>query len=126
MSTPPSPSRRKVAPLQKCVGALDRLDTEHESLLNDHGLPDVESAQGLRDPQAVLDIGLRLLVRPDGTERALARDLGAKQLVGPNHPKTLMLEFGNHGRQQTIVAERAIADAGKKLGRTPVRTEREE
>src|SRR6266436_1469023 len=71
------------APLQKCVGALDRLDTEHESLLNDHGLPDVESAQGLRDPQAVLDIGLRLLVRPDGTERALARDLGCGQKAWP-------------------------------------------
>ena len=33
------------APPEELVGALDRFDAEHEALLNDHGLADIESPQ---------------------------------------------------------------------------------
>ena len=65
-------------------------------------------------------------VRQHGAKRPLACNLAVEQLIGPNDPETLPLEFGDHSRQQTVVAERTIADAGKKLGCAPVRTQRKQ
>src|ERR1700738_4620974 len=48
---------------QKFVSPLYGFDAEHEALLNDHRLADIEIPQGLSDPQSVLDISLRLPVR---------------------------------------------------------------
>src|SRR6266851_2158435 len=114
------------APQEELVGALDRFDAEHEALLNDHGLADVESPQYPSDAQPMLDIGLRLPVRQDGAKRPLACNLAVEQLIRSDDPKALPLEFGDHSGQQTVIAQRTITDAGKKLGCAPVRTEREQ
>jgi len=48
-ATRPFPAKRP-ATVQQLVGALDRLDAEHEALLNDHRLPDVEGLPAFAPP----------------------------------------------------------------------------
>src|SRR5207245_9519547 len=48
---------------QQPVGPFDRLDPEHEPLLHDHRLADVERADRSGESQPVIDIGLRPGIR---------------------------------------------------------------
>src|SRR5215471_4133109 len=105
---------------QQLVGGFDRLDAEHETLLNDDGLTDIEGAQGAGDTSPALDVGLRLPIRAEPAEGSFGDERPAEQLVGADHSKALLFEFLDHRRQQAVVAERAIADPRKQLGRTPV------
>ena len=66
----PFAPQRRAAPQQR-VGALDRLDPEHEALLHDDRLADIERAERPGDAQPALDIGLRLRVRAEAAETAL-------------------------------------------------------
>ena len=62
---------------QQLVGAFDRLDPEHEPLLHDDGLADIERAQGPGDAQPVLDIRLAI-ADPGGAGRAVLRGTSAR------------------------------------------------
>src|ERR1700724_3414201 len=112
-------AQRRTAP-QQLVGPLYRLDAENEALLNDGGLADIERAQGPGDAQPTLDIGLRLRIWAEPAERSLRRERPVEQLIGAQHPKTLLFELLDHRRQETVIAQRAIADPRKQLGRAPI------
>ena len=49
---------------QQLIGALHRLHPEHETLLHDHRLTDVQIPQARRDPDALGDVARRDRVRP--------------------------------------------------------------
>src|SRR6266404_4295657 len=106
------------------IGALDRLDPEYDSLLDDDGLADIERAQCARDSDPMGNVGHRLLVRNDLSECPDGRQATPQDGVGADHLETLTLEFLDDRRKQAIVAQRAIADAGKELRRAPVRPQR--
>ena len=65
----PVAAQRGAAP-QQLVGAFDRLDPEHEPLLHDDGLADIERAERAGDAHPVLDIGFGVVVRPMAAEQA--------------------------------------------------------
>jgi hypothetical protein len=111
---------------QEFISAFYRFDAEHEPLLNDDCLPNVESAQGPSYAQPVLDIRFGLRIRLDDAEGPGADDFRTKQLVGRYDPKPLLLEFVDDGREQPVIAKRPIPDAGKQFGRPPIGTQRDE
>src|SRR5260221_2169314 len=106
------------------IGALDRLDPEYDSLLDDDGLADIERAQRPRNGDAVDDIGPCLFVRNQLAERAARRETVPEDGIGADHLEAFALEFLGDRREQAVVAQRAIADAGKELRRAPIRPQR--
>src|SRR5258708_30486774 len=102
------------------IGPLDRLDPEHEALLDDDRLSDIDRAERPRDYKAVGDIGMGLLIRYDAAEDAARRQVAGENAVDANHPEALALDLRDNRGEQPVVAERAIADAGEELCRPPV------
>jgi len=50
---------------QQFVGAFDRFDTKHQTLLDDNGLTDIKTTQRPSDAQPVLDVRRRLRIWAD-------------------------------------------------------------
>src|SRR5581483_7364114 len=76
------------------------------------------------DLETALDIGRRLCVRTDGTQRPLGSEQGPEQLVHADDPEPFELELFDDRAEQTVVAERAQADTGEKPGRAPTGPDR--
>jgi hypothetical protein len=50
---------------QQFVGAFDRFDAEHQTLLDDNGLTDIETTQRPSNAQPTLDVRRRLRIWAD-------------------------------------------------------------
>src|SRR5712671_2829787 len=110
---------------QQPIGAFDRLDAEHEPLLNHDRLTDIEGADRAGDTQTVLDIAASLRIRPATAKRPLRQKIiGSQQFLGAHDPKALALQLLDDRREQPVVAEPAIADSGEELGGAPIRAQR--
>ena len=81
------------------VGALDRLDAEHQALLHDHRLADVELAEAGRDLDAERDVALGRRVGRGPGHQALGREQAAGDLVGADHAEALGLELARRSRR---------------------------
>jgi hypothetical protein len=113
----------RCAPTQELVSPLYRFDPEHQALLDDDCLADVESPQRPSNAQPALDIRLRLRIRLNGTERAFSDELPIQKLIDAEHTKTLVLKLAYDGRQQAVIANRTVTDSGEQLGRPPIRAQ---
>ena len=57
-------------------------------------------------------------------ERSFRHERPVEQLIGADHPKTLLFELLDHRGQKTVIAQRAIADPRKQLGCAPIGPQR--
>ena len=105
-STPPGPGRASAgAARQHRVGALGRLDRQHDALLHHAALPDIHGAQRARHRDAALDVGHRHAHRARPATAARAGPTASLQnVVRAEHAETLLGEHPHHGGQQPIVA----------------------
>ena len=113
-------------PAQQRVGALDRLDPEHQPLLHDRRLTDIERADRPRDLHAAPDIRRCQRVGPHAAERSFRQGGIAEEVVGPKDTEPLALQLLDDRRQEPVIAQCAIADLGEEFRGTPVGTQRGE
>ncbi len=94
-STPPGPSRRSAAQRRdQRVGALDRLDAQHQALLHHHRLADIERAQRARDALSHARCRPSPARRARPAERALRRQpASASTLIGADDAEPLALQL---------------------------------
>jgi hypothetical protein len=99
-AVPPQPCATR----EQGIGALDRLDAEHEALLHHAALPDIHRTERPRHRDAAGDVGQRLRLGPDGAEQAGLDQQRAEHLLRAHRVEPLLAQQADHGGEQAVIA----------------------
>ena len=104
--------RQRAGARQHRIGALHRLDRQHDALLHHAALADIDRAERPRHRDAAGDIGHRLRVRRRAAEQPGRAERLGQHLVGAEDAEPFLAQHPHDRRQQPVIAgEGGAADA---------------
>ena len=86
------------------MGAFRSFDTEHDSLLDNHGLSNIERTRGLQHTHAMGDVGFDILIGAELPQWPRGRGKITENFVRTDNPKPFFkLKRVNNTAKQTII-----------------------
>ncbi len=109
------------------IGALDRLDPQHQPLLHHRALPDIDGAERPHHGDAAADVLARPVVRGGEAQQAGFGEYVLDDGLGGDDLEAVLLQHPDHRFQQPVIAlQGGDADADQHAGHAGIRADRQE